>query len=48
VCAAGQTRLEGHRNDPAKPTRQAQGLYIIGENPLVSDADLNHAQKSFE
>ena len=25
---------------------ELKGLYIIGENPLVSDADLNHAKKS--
>jgi formate dehydrogenase alpha subunit len=27
---------------------EMKALYIIGENPLVSDPDLNHAQKSFE
>ena len=26
---------------------ELKGLYIIGENPLVSDPDLNHAEKSF-
>jgi formate dehydrogenase major subunit/formate dehydrogenase alpha subunit len=25
-----------------------KALYVIGENPLVSDPDLNHAQKSFD
>ncbi len=25
-----------------------KALYVIGENPLVSDPDLNHAKKSFE
>jgi formate dehydrogenase alpha subunit len=25
-----------------------KGLYIIGENPMVSDPDLNHAEKSLE
>ncbi len=27
---------------------ELKALYIIGENPLVSDADLNHTKKSFE
>lgn len=27
---------------------ELKALYIIGENPLVSDPDLNHAQKAFE
>lgn len=28
--------------------REMKALYIIGENPMVSDPDLNHAQKSLE
>jgi predicted molibdopterin-dependent oxidoreductase YjgC len=27
---------------------ELKALYIIGENPMVADADLNHAQKSLE
>jgi formate dehydrogenase major subunit len=27
---------------------QIKALYIIGENPMLSDANLNHAKKSFE
>ena len=27
---------------------EIKSLYIVGENPLVSDPDLNHAEKSFE
>ncbi|HDL07926.1 MAG TPA: formate dehydrogenase subunit alpha, partial [Desulfobacteraceae bacterium] len=26
---------------------ELKALYVIGENPLVSDADINHAEKSF-
>ena len=26
---------------------EMKAMYIIGENPLVSDPDLNHAEKSF-
>jgi formate dehydrogenase alpha subunit len=33
---------------PKVHSGEMKALYIIGENPLVSDADLNHAQKSFE
>jgi formate dehydrogenase major subunit len=31
---------------PAAHDRALKALYIIGENPLVSDPDLNHAEKS--
>ena len=31
---------------PAAHDGTLKALYIIGENPLVSDADLNHAEKS--
>lgn len=31
---------------PAAHDGDLKALYIIGENPLVSDADLNHAEKS--
>jgi formate dehydrogenase major subunit/formate dehydrogenase alpha subunit len=31
---------------PAAHDGKLKALYIIGENPLVSDADLNHAEKS--
>ena len=31
---------------PAAHDGQLKALYIIGENPLVSDPDLNHAEKS--
>jgi formate dehydrogenase alpha subunit len=31
---------------PAAHAGTIKALYIIGENPLVSDADLNHAEKS--
>ncbi len=31
---------------PKAHSGELKGLYIIGENPLVSDADLNHAEKS--
>jgi len=33
---------------PKAHSGEVKALYIIGENPLVSDPDLNHAQKSFE
>ena len=33
---------------PAAHDGKLKALYIIGENPLVSDADLNHAEKSLE
>ncbi len=32
---------------PMAHTGEIKALYIIGENPLVSDPDLNHAEKSF-
>jgi formate dehydrogenase alpha subunit len=32
---------------PAAHDGKLKAMYIIGENPLVSDPDLNHAQKSF-
>lgn len=32
---------------PKAHSGEIKALYIIGENPLVSDPDLNHAQKSF-
>jgi formate dehydrogenase alpha subunit len=31
---------------PAAHRGELKGLYVIGENPLVSDPDLNHAEKS--
>ena len=31
---------------PAASEGRLKAMYIIGENPLVSDADLNHAEKS--
>jgi predicted molibdopterin-dependent oxidoreductase YjgC len=31
---------------PAAHEGKLKAMYIIGENPLVSDADLNHAEKS--
>ena len=31
---------------PAAHAGKIKALYVIGENPLVSDADLNHAEKS--
>ncbi len=31
---------------PKAHSGEVKALYIIGENPLVSDADLNHAEKS--
>ena len=33
---------------PAAYDRTLKALYIIGENPLVSDPDLNHAEKSLD
>jgi len=33
---------------PKALTGELKALYIIGENPLVSDPDLNHTKKSFE
>ncbi len=33
---------------PAAHAGKLKAMYIIGENPLVSDPDLNHAEKSFE
>jgi formate dehydrogenase major subunit/formate dehydrogenase alpha subunit len=33
---------------PAAHNGTLKAMYIIGENPLVSDADLNHAEKSLE
>ena len=33
---------------PAAHDGTLKAMYIIGENPLVSDADLNHAEKSLE
>ncbi len=33
---------------PMAHTGEMKALYIIGENPLVSDPDLNHAKKSIE
>jgi formate dehydrogenase major subunit/formate dehydrogenase alpha subunit len=33
---------------PAAHSGKLKAMYIIGENPLVSDPDLNHAEKSFE
>ena len=32
---------------PKAHTGEFKGLYVIGENPLVSDADLNHAEACF-
>lgn len=32
---------------PMAYTGEIKSLYIIGENPMVSDADLNHAEKCF-
>ena len=32
---------------PKAHSGEMKALYIIGENPLVSDPDLNHAEKSF-
>lgn len=32
---------------PKAHSGEVKALYIIGENPLVSDADLNHVKKSF-
>jgi formate dehydrogenase major subunit len=32
---------------PKAHSGEIKALYIIGENPLVSDPDLNHAEKSF-
>jgi len=32
---------------PKAHTGEFKAMYIIGENPLVSDADLNHAEESF-
>lgn len=33
---------------PAAHDGKLKAMYVIGENPLVSDPDLNHAEKSFE
>jgi formate dehydrogenase alpha subunit len=33
---------------PAAHEGRLKALYVIGENPLVSDPDLNHAEKSLE
>jgi formate dehydrogenase major subunit len=33
---------------PAAHDGKLKAMYIIGENPLVSDADLNHAEKSLK
>jgi len=33
---------------PAAHEGKLKAMYVIGENPLVSDPDLNHAEKSFE
>jgi formate dehydrogenase alpha subunit len=33
---------------PKAHSGEMKALYVIGENPLVSDPDLNHAQKSFD
>jgi formate dehydrogenase major subunit/formate dehydrogenase alpha subunit len=33
---------------PKAHTGELKGFYIIGENPLVSDADLNHAEACFK
>ena len=33
---------------PAAHAGKLKAMYIIGENPLVSDADLNHAEKSLK
>ena len=33
---------------PKALSGEIKALYIIGENPLVSDPDLNHAEKSFK
>ncbi len=33
---------------PAAHDGTLKALYVIGENPLVSDPDLNHAEKSFD
>jgi formate dehydrogenase major subunit len=33
---------------PKAHTGEIKALYIVGENPLVSDADLNHAEKSIK
>jgi predicted molibdopterin-dependent oxidoreductase YjgC len=33
---------------PKAHAGEIKALYIIGENPLVSDPDLNHAEKSFK
>jgi len=33
---------------PAAHDGKLRAMYIIGENPLVSDADLNHAEKSLK
>jgi formate dehydrogenase major subunit len=33
---------------PAAHEGKLRGMYVIGENPLVSDPDLNHAEKSID
>jgi formate dehydrogenase alpha subunit len=33
---------------PAAHEGKLKGMYVIGENPLVSDPDLNHAEKSID
>ncbi len=33
---------------PAAHEGKLKAMYVIGENPLVSDPDLNHAEKSFD
>jgi len=43
-----KTGLTATKMVPKAHDKEIKSLYIIGENPLVSDPDLNHAKKSFE
>jgi predicted molibdopterin-dependent oxidoreductase YjgC len=33
---------------PAAAKGQIKALYVLGENPMVSDADINHVEKAFD
>ena len=48
VYGLPKSRTDGHGDAARRPRREAQGVYIIGENPMISDPDLNHVEKSLK
>jgi len=45
---SGKPGLTATQMVPKAHDGEIKALYIIGENPLISDPDLNHAEKSFK